>query len=541
MTTLNDWQPASPWTSQSATQLARHLAQGDVTASEVVEAHIRRIEQVDRDVHALVVPRFEQAREEAASADRARQAGERLGPLHGVPITIKECLDLQGTPTTMGLATRAHGQATHDAVVVQALRRAGAIVLGKTNVPQLMLYHESENPLYGSTLNPWQLSRTSGGSTGGEAALLAVGGTPLGVGTDMGGSIRVPAHFCGVHGLKPTSRRLSLLGLATSLPGMQAIGIQPGPMARSVEDLELMLRVLLDDVATGSDPKVAPVPMRPASVPSHTPGALPGMRIGVWSGESMFPVAPAIRRALREAAHHLEKAGAIVEDFHPSDVEAAVEVYVRLAGADGGDGIRELLQGNELAAGVERMRRMAAFPSWTRPLLSALAAARGEVHLSHFLRWTQRQSAAHYWKWSARQSELKNGFYRQWQSRAWDAVICPPYALPAIPHGTGVDLLVAASCTLLINLVDAPAGVVAATRVREGEESDRPESRDGVDRRARRAEKGSAGLPVGVQVVALPWREDRVLAVMVELERAFRTQPDYPATPLTCHPARPRV
>lgn len=228
-----------------AWDIAQRIKAGDLSAREVVEEHIRRIEDVNPRLNAVVVPLFDRALGEAAAADAACARGEPLGPLHGVPITIKEQFLVAGTPTTAGLPSRVGHRAMSDGPLVGRLREAGAIVLGKTNVSQLMIYHESDNPVYGRTNNPWSLERAPGGSSGGEAAIIAAGGSTLGLGSDFGGSIRVPAHFCGLHGLRPTAGRLTNLDTPVEFfTGQEAIMPQTGPMARTVEDLALAMKVL---------------------------------------------------------------------------------------------------------------------------------------------------------------------------------------------------------------------------------------------------------------------------------------------------------
>lgn len=180
-------------TTSSATDLATAIRDGRLMASEVVEAHIARISAVNPKINALVVERFAQARAEAAAADAAPSEGR--GPLHGVPVTIKAAFDVAGLPSTCGLLSRADHVPTRDAALVALLRAAGAIVLGLTNTPGNCWSQETENPLYGRTNNPWDVTRTAGGSTGGEAALIAAGGSPLGLGSDIAGSIRLPAAF----------------------------------------------------------------------------------------------------------------------------------------------------------------------------------------------------------------------------------------------------------------------------------------------------------------------------------------------------------
>src|SRR5579872_7192317 len=215
-------------TSQSATELAAMIARGDISSLEAVEAHIERIERVNPALNAVVVKRYDAARAEARQADERLARGEVLGPLHGVPITIKESLELVDTPSTFGLQSRANILSRQDDLYVARMRKAGAIILGKTNVAQLLYYIESDNPVYGRTNNPWNLDRTPGGSSGGQAAIIAAGGSPMGLGTDLGGSIRVPATFCGIAGLKPTAGRMPDTPSFGLMAGQRAIVSQVG-------------------------------------------------------------------------------------------------------------------------------------------------------------------------------------------------------------------------------------------------------------------------------------------------------------------------
>src|SRR5579859_2867699 len=231
-------------TSLSAAGLAQAIATRKLSAVEAVDAHIARIEQVNPELNAVVVSLFDDARIRARQADQI-PAGER-GPLHGVPVTVKECFDVAGTPSTAGLTARAGHRAHTDAPLVAGLRQAGAIILGKTNVSQLLMYVESDNPVYGRTNNPLDLERSPGGSSGGEGAIVAAGGSALGLGTDIGGSVRVPAHSCGIHSLKPTPGRLSVTGTVDIIgqAARTAIPDSGGLLARDVGDLRLALDVL---------------------------------------------------------------------------------------------------------------------------------------------------------------------------------------------------------------------------------------------------------------------------------------------------------
>lgn len=511
-----------------AAELARRIRARELSAAEVVDAYIARIEEVNPRLNAVVVPLFDQARAEAKAADEALARGEPVGPLHGVPITIKECHHVKGTCSTAGLLSQRGHRAERDGLMVERLRQAGAIVLGKTNVPQFMLYLEADNPVYGRTNNPWNPERTPGGSSGGEGAILAAGGSALGLGSDIGGSIRVPAHFSGISGLKPTSGRLSVQGSHDQLllPGMEAILDQPGPMGRNVADLVLAMGVLAAPGQEDRDPSIPPVPWREPSQVS-----LKGLRVGFYTGlEGYLPASPAIRRAVAEGARALEALGAHVEPFAVPDIAEVVELYAGLMSAGGGQWAEELLQGTRADRRIASLLLLAKLPGWLNQGLAAVLGAAGQPHLGTVLRHVRRRSAAEYMGLVVRRNRYRDRFLAAMGQL--DVLICPPYMTPALPHGDSEYLNAISAYVQLYNVLGMPAGVVAASRVRPGEESDRQPSSDLAVKALLKAERGSAGLPVGVQVVGRFWREDQVLAVMEALEAHFRTQPDYPWTPL---------
>jgi fatty acid amide hydrolase len=513
-------------TNQSATALARQIAAGELSAVEVVKAHLRRIEDVNPRLNALIVPLFDQARADAQAADAARDRGEPLGPLHGVPVTIKEMFDVTGTPSTLGIPAWADRRATADAPLVARLRKAGAIVLGKSNVPQLGMLFETDNPLYGRTNNPWDPARAPGGSSGGEAALVAARASPLGLGSDGGGSIRQPSHCCGLNGLKPTAGRLTMRG-HVGLPNWARGWVQPGPLARCVADLTLALKVLAAPGQEAFDSEIAPAPLGdPAAV------ALGGLRVGMYTDDGFFPAAPALRRAVREAADALRERGVQVEEFRPPDVWEAWDLYFRLFSADGLRFMRHCLGKGLRDWRIQKVLTGARLPRATRPSLAWLFQRMGRPYEAVFLRCVSARplSVGVYWRLLDEQTAYRDRFLRALDAGGFDALLCPPSGLPALTHGCYFGG-VAGSYTLLYNLLGMPAGVVAATRVRPGEESDRSAGKDPVSQAVREVERDSAGLPVGVQVAARHWREDVVLAVMAALEDHFRRQPDYPARP----------
>ena len=516
-------------TTMGAAEIARRIAAGDLSCRQVIETYIRRIEFVNPRINALVVPLFERARQEAVAADAVRDRGVPPGPLHGVPFTVKEYFTVAGTAATLGVRGWVGRMAVGDSPVVARLRQAGAILLGKTNGPQLGLMIETDNPLYGRTNNPWNSGRSPGGSSGGEAALIAAGGSALGLGTDAGGSIRQPCHCCGIHGLKPTGGRLRTLGYSGEVhyPNIPREWVQPEPMARCVEDLALAMAVLVAPGPDRLDPLVPPVTMgNPSAV------SVAGLRVAMYSDDGYFPAAPAMRRAVSEAAA-LRGLGATVEPFSPPDVGEAVRLCFAHLYADGLDFARPWLRGEPVDRRIRAILRTFSVPgSFRSPLAWAMERV-GQRRAAGIYRDVpeRRLSLGAFWRLIEAEDVYRNRFLSALDAGQFDAIVCPPFALPAVPHG-GYMAGTALSYSMLYNLLGMPARVVAATRVRPGEESDRPSSRDVVELAAHAAEADSSGLPVGVQIVARHWREDVLLAVMVALETYFGGSPDYPANPL---------
>ena len=495
-------------TDLSASELARQIASRQMSATEVVKAHIKQIEQRDPRVHAVVVPMFEEALAEAAKADGMSAEGR---PLHGVPVTVKECFHVKGTASTVGLDKRRDHRADSDAELVARLKAAGAIVIAKTNVPQLLIYVEADNPLYGRTNNPWNLARSPGGSSGGEGAALAAGYGALGLGTDVGGSVRIPAHSCGVQSLKPTPGKLSLRGTEETLLSHVAIPDAAGPLARSVADLRVAMAVM-----------GAPVVDTSAK----------GLRVGYYVDDGYFPASPAVKRAVREAARGLESAGCTVSEFSPPDIMEALQVFYGLFTADGGKAFKRWLRHSTVDTRIKDLMTLGSIPNPLRPAVARLYGLRGQRRIAQLLGWSGKRSKA-----ETAALVVRRDAYRQRFLAALgdiDVLICPPAAVPAVTHGATKQLSPASVCyTLLYNLLGWPAGVVAATRVKMAEEKGRPASKDLVEEAARKVDLGSGGLPIGVQVASKPNREDLVLAAMGSLETYFRRAGDYPETPVT--------
>jgi Asp-tRNA(Asn)/Glu-tRNA(Gln) amidotransferase A subunit family amidase len=462
----------------SAAAMAAQIREKKISPVELVEAHLSQIENLDARLNAFVHVDPVRVRREAQTAEASVACGETVGPLHGVPISIKSSIDVAGMRCESGTRLRAGTVATQDAPLVKRLRHAGAIVLGVTNTPELLMAWETDNLLYGRTNSPWDLERTPGGSSGGEAAAIASGMSAGGVGSDGGGSIRVPAHFSGICGLKPTPGRIPSTGHFPPSGGPFALLGVVGPMARNVDDLKLLFEVMQgpDD----GDSCAAPVPVR-----WPTDDHLRHLKIGYFEDDGRTPVTAEIREALRTAADVLNRAGFQVEPFRPAGLEEARVLWKKFFVKVGGMLIEPMFHGRQ----DDQAPMMKQFLEWS--------AAEPELGGDELLRaWIRRDT-------------LRAEFLAQ--MREYPILLCPPAAIPAFRHqerswslaGQTVHYLDAWSYTEWFNLLGNPAAVVPVSH-------------------------SSEGLPIGVQIVGRPWEEEEVLAVAAVVEKhcnAWRVPP----------------
>ena len=506
-----------------AAELARRIADGSVSSRDVVQAHINYLQSVDAKLNTVVSERFDQAVKEAQAADELQSSEVPLGPLHGVPISVKDCFDVAGMPTTLGTLSLSRQIAERDTTLVTRLRAAGAIVICKTNVSQLMVYGETDNPHFGRTNNPWDLQRTSGGSSGGEAAIVAVGGSALGIGSDMAGSVRVPAHFCGIHAFMPTCGLVPLVGVQSAFAGITALQNAPGPMALHTEDLVLATNVIKRPSRSVRFDYGYPVAdFRPQMVD------IKSLRIAVWEDDGYFTPSPAISRVTREAADKLSAAGARVEPFQPPDVEAMVRLLLSLLSGNGGANIKRLLQGEKKNPLLRQLYHAVSLPPWLRWPIKFCLQLTGHEKRAELLSYLKPLNTDQYWQVSHRVNQYRAQFAKLWQVGGFDVAVCPPFGVPAFPHGKSLDGLHASSYAFLSNLLRTPAGVVAAGKIGELEQFESSRGRPFESASIQMAEQGSVGLPVGVQVFGPPHSDNTVLGVMRFLEQQFRQESDCP-------------
>jgi amidase len=483
----------------TAGELADAVRQHRASAQEVLEAHLRRLAAQNPSLNAVVTLDEERARRRAREADEALARGKIWGPLHGVPVTIKDVFETAGMRTTSGFKPLADYVPEQDATVVARLRQAGAIILGKTNTPAMAGDEQTTNLLFGRTNNPWNLGCTPGGSSGGSAAAVASGMSPLDIGSDIGGSVRNPAHFCGIFGLKPSDYRVSFTGHIPPPPGSKGRGLlryflTPGPLARSVADLRLALTII-----AGPDDReweVAPVPLTPS--PRRELREL----CFAWSDDFGLPVSREICTALKDLAAELARAGCRVERRDPPefDFTQAMQVYGELKEA------ALTVRSSPLHLPRFVWRALSGPLSRSNPTSRGLMCGAGATLQGYARALSQRDVLI---------AKMEHFL------ADWDAWLCPVAALPAYPHlssrnpieqlratvevdGQKIPYLMATSVyTGLFNLTGNPVVVLPLARSKEG-------------------------LPIGVQVVGKRWADMGLLAVaeqLVQVTGQFRPPP----------------
>lgn len=321
---------------QSVKQIAKAILNKEVSSSEVVEAYLRRIKKINPKLNAIVQLCEDTARSEALKADQLLSHGNIIGPLHGVPMTLKDSFDSAGIISAGGTLGRKDFIPTQDATILLRLRRNGAILIGKTNTPEFTLMYETNNLVYGQTNNPYDLSRSPGGSSGGAAAIIAAKGSPFDIGSDYGGSLRYPSHCCGITSIKPTSGRVPRTGHILPFGGVLDSFQQIGPMARYVEDLEFILPLISGP--DWIDPSIIPMPLENSKKINVNK-----LRIAFHTDNGVIPASPEISQMIRKIALKLSDNGILVEEDLPNGIEQSYEIMMNLLSADGGASIKRLL------------------------------------------------------------------------------------------------------------------------------------------------------------------------------------------------------
>ncbi|HEV7859701.1 MAG TPA: amidase [Pyrinomonadaceae bacterium] len=453
--------------------IARAIRARQFSAREVMSAHLERIARLNPQLNAIVTLAPD-ALERARHADEALARGQGLGQLHGIPLTIKDTIETKGLRTTSGSLMRADYVPCADATAVARLKAAGAIIIGKTNVSEMAMAYDASNPVFGRTNNPHDPRLTPGGSSGGEAASIAAGLSLAGLGSDLSGSVRVPAHFCGISGLKPTTGSVPGEGQCPPAIGPFSLGAVIGPMARRVADLATLFRVLTMPL----DAQGELVNASPENLQSEPWMNLRGWRAAWYADDGVSPVTEETRLAVESAARALEDAGLIIEERRPPGVERGPDLWSSLFSRAALLHLRENYAGREASGG---------------PMVRAIFKAAGDgpapTQDEFITAWVERD-------------RLRAALVR-WMDTT-PLIIAPVGATHAFEHdarrleigGQSMSVFRAFGYSQTFNVYGLPAVCVPAGRSREG-------------------------LPVGVQVVGRPFAEESVLAAALIIEKSL--------------------
>ncbi|GAA5854137.1 hypothetical protein JCM9279_002846 [Rhodotorula babjevae] len=484
------------------------LAHGEWTATAVATAFCKRAALAHQLTNCLTEPLFDRALARAADLDAHFAAtGEVVGPLHGLPISLKEQFDIEGVESTMGFVSRIGHVSTDSAALVKMLESLGAVIHCRTNIPQALLSDESINNVFGRVLNPLNTSLTAGGSSGGEAALLALRGSPLGIGTDLGGSIRKPASFCGLYALRPTARRMPYAGASNVFAGAEALESVVGPMATSRESLRVLMRAVIGARPWEYDAKVVERAWDDELARAEGDEGKKCFAF-MWSDGLVRPVPP-LERGMRELAGKLRSAGHEVVDWEPLDHAGAQDIVSRIFDADGGDDVRRWIgdSGEPLLPQVFASQHpaMSVHESWQ---LNKRRDAYRQRFLSAYLSTRTRPGAQ--------------------TDRPIDAIVCPMCPHLAAPHLDSPRPAGLITYTTVWSLLDLPCYTVPIGAVDPILDAKPPPGAHALQSETDRlnwesySPEASANAPIVLQVVSpRRFREDELLGLGEVIERAL--------------------
>ena len=516
--------------SASITQLSEMMNNDEITSEEVLLIFFQRVRTIGLSYELIADVNFDDALEAARKCDEKRKSMTKeerksLGLLFGIPISVKDNFKVKGLDSTFGLASRCFEPQTEDAPIVEVLKNQGAIPFIKSSGPQMMMTIETINNVWGRAKNPWNPERTVGGSSGGEGGLVASRCSPVGIGTDIGGSVRIPALYCGVYGIKPTVERMSAKGIVypnkAGKNGNTLIKTVAGPIGKCVEDLRIILKTLISDELQSLDPRVT----KQQWDSSWEEKPLRKLRIGFIDNDEFFEVCPTNKRAVFEACEALRAKGheiVSLKGIMPS-FEKVQLIYSGIFTAEGK--LRtffQALQGEPIIKEYNQWVTLAFMPAFLRTLLSKVLKLLNQKRASTMLVHSGEKKVFELFEYVKELELLRDEVLHIWKNYNLDALITPGMALPAVRHGEAHSLYLNACYTMLWNLINFPTGVLPITKVKSEETSysdpNRKYKGDQYDKLANCCLKRAEGLPVGVQISTLPFEEEKCLAIMKQVE-----------------------
>ncbi|KAJ7578572.1 amidase [Mycena floridula] len=514
----------------TAQEIVKNIEDGKWTAAEVLEAFIAQSIIAHNATNCITGVMFSEARARAKALDDEFKRTKKLrGPLHGVPISFKEQYNVTGHDSTNGFTSFANKPVDFNADLVEIMLNAGAVPFVKTNIPQTLFAYECSNPIWGKTSNPYNPAFTPGGSSGGEAALLAFDGSVIGFGSDIAGSLRIPAAYCGLYSIKPTYGRISTYGALESFPGFEGVKSVCGPMARCMDDLELACRVSFGVPGTNND--VPPMQFRNVNLPNK-------LKFGYYTWDGLVKGSPAVRRAILETVAALRKAGHECVEFEQTMTHDLSLVYVGLCLADGYKTLLQPLGSDPLDDSLSVLTLSPKLPKFVRNIASwGIQTFLGDPIMSEMVGISGAQpNLQGYYNLVLKRDEFKRKFNHEvWAKHGFDGIISFVHATPQTKHGGSKMLTSLSAATLIYNLVDSPCGAIPVTYVDPKTDQVDEEWIKGVGHGSSMLEdelyfKGDThlydpeamkGMPVGIQLVGKPWEDEKVLAMMRVVDEAL--------------------
>ena len=496
-----------------AFELAECIRAKTLTPEEVLSTYVNRAYRLGRDLNLSAEEVFVDA------FKRLETIGDGL--LAGVPISIKDEIMQIGCHSFGGVVWLSENEDVVDSVLVSLLRAQGGVPFVRGSAMQLMMWFETTSNLYGTALNPWDTSRTPGGSSGGDAGLVAASCTPLAIGSDIAGSIRIPAAFCGIYGFKPSSRRITSIDCVATHPR----GICPlelvvkasyGPLGKCVEDLALVLKSWWTHNLWLNDPDVVPLVFNDSE---YTKAGK--MKIGYFDYNSVFECADVVKKAVNDTVEKLEALGHEVIRINTDSIPKAVELFIRATYGIPGSYMLEELQGEDPAWVYSKSYYQAKF-GLSDFLFRTKTFLNGYKRLSEYLKFAVPSTLDQFSQISAQIAKYKAEFNEYWTGLGLDVVVCPIWPLVAPLHKTTVKVAHAFSYSFLWNLLDYPAGVVPVTLVKQGENKYECTENDSYVKTAQQIMRDSVGLPVSVQVAGRTYEDEKVLRAMKIIQDAFQ-------------------
>ena len=519
----------------SITELSALLNDDKITSEQILKVYHSRAITIGLSLELIAESNYKEALELAKKCDKIRretlkEERNKLGGLFGIPISIKDSFEQKGLDSTCGGAAKCFKPCPEDGKIIQLLKSRGAIPFIRSNVPQTLGILDCVNATWGRGLNPWNKDKSIGGSSGGEGGMIAAKCSPIGLGSDAMGSIRIPAAFCGIPSFKPTTGRFSTKGHSSIGPysrsKMSNIYPNHGPLGRCADDLALFTKELITEDVIRIDPALPYIPWNEAKFQSQEK-----LRIGYVISEDFFGAAKPCKRATKEVVEVLKKLGHDVFEVKIPNFERLILLVIMMLQSEGGGkGLVQVLEGEKPVKELEAQMALRALPAFLQKIVKYLLKIKGFNRLYNIMDMVEEVHVSEFHHKMDEYFRLRDELLMFWTNNNIDAIITPAMPLPAFNHGFGVELGLASCYLWPANIANLPAGVVPVAFVKEGEDIYGPDDSKHADKLSSACEsaiKDSVGTPISIQVMTPPWEDEKCLALMKIIEKEVKF-PDLP-------------